>query len=253
MCHDWHEGCIRRKKHQGDATMTQELTAPNPVKQYFTNIWTAITTSVKGLGITWEHMWRKPVTVQYPEQEVKPSPNFRGLHVYDIDNCDACFLCAKACPVECLTLVTEGRGKNAVIKSYSIDYSKCLFCNLCCEPCPSYAIYMGSEWDLSAFSREGCVVNFNIEQSTADEKKNPEIEARKAYRAAAPSTSHQDIRARREKMVIAGDPNMVKWAKYEAMRQADEAEKAAKKAAAAKAAAEKAAAAPAPANPPAQA
>lgn len=227
--------------------MTQELTVQNPVKQYFAGIWSAIVTSLKGMAITWDHMWRRPVTIQYPEQEIRPSPNFRGLHVYDIDNCDACYLCAKACPVQCLTLETEGKGKNAVVKRYTIDYSKCLFCNLCCEPCPTYAIYMGTEWDLSAISREGCVVNFNVVPSGDGEKKNPEIEARKAYRAASPSTKVQDIRSRRELQVMAGDKDLMKWDKYEGLRQQKEAEKAAKKAAAA--AAPKPAAAPAAEKP----
>ncbi|GAB4325557.1 MAG: hypothetical protein Kow0059_21640 [Candidatus Sumerlaeia bacterium] len=217
--------------------MTMPATSAHPVRDYFHGIWSAVVTCLKGLAITWDHFWRRPVTVQYPEQPVKPESRFRGLHVYDVDQCDACFLCAKACPVECLTLETEGRGKNAVVKRYSIDYSKCLFCNLCTEPCPTYAIWMGAEWDLSAFSRQGCVVNFNVEPSTPGNRKDPEVEARKAYRRASPPPPVQNFRSRRDELVAAGDEAFNRFTRIEALRAAKEAQKAAKKAAAAKPAA----------------
>ena len=41
-----------------------------------------------------------------------------------------------------------------------IDYTKCMFCALCVDPCPVDCIFMGSNYDLSCYSRDGCVVDY---------------------------------------------------------------------------------------------
>jgi formate hydrogenlyase subunit 6/NADH:ubiquinone oxidoreductase subunit I len=43
---------------------------------------------------------------------------------------------------------------------FAIDYSKCLFCALCTEPCPTECIHMGKLHDLSSYTREDVVVEF---------------------------------------------------------------------------------------------
>ena len=35
---------------------------------------------VKGMGITLKHLFRKPVTIQYPFEKVPMYPRFRGMH-----------------------------------------------------------------------------------------------------------------------------------------------------------------------------
>ena len=35
-----------------------------------------------------------------------------------------------------------------------------MFCALCVDPCPVDCIFMGSTYDLSCFSRDGCVVDY---------------------------------------------------------------------------------------------
>ena len=54
----------------------------------------------------------------------------------------------------------EGR-KGFQITSYTIDYTKCLFCAICTESCPTDCIFMGSTHDLSCYSRDGCIVDFS--------------------------------------------------------------------------------------------
>ena len=91
------------------------------------------------------------------------SPRFRGFHRYDLTSCIACERCAKDCPVGCIYIGKQraaGR-KGFQITSYTIDYGKCLFCAICTENCPVDCIFMGSSFDLSCYSRDGCIVDFS--------------------------------------------------------------------------------------------
>lgn len=39
-----------------------------------------LTELIRGLRITWAHLRKRKVTVQYPEEKTPQSPRFRGLH-----------------------------------------------------------------------------------------------------------------------------------------------------------------------------
>ena len=72
-------------------------------------------TIAAGLGLTARHMagvafQKKAITVQYPEEQHVPSPNYRGVHRLNKDEqgrvkCVACMLCATACPAHCIDIV----------------------------------------------------------------------------------------------------------------------------------------------------
>src|SRR6478736_5813315 len=109
------------------------------VKAYFKNIYDNVSSIAIGMKITIKYCFQKTVTVQYPEQHLTFAPRYRGIHEFELEKCIACDMCAKACPV---------------------DYSKCLFCALCTEPCPTDCIHMGKLHDLSSYSREDVVVEF---------------------------------------------------------------------------------------------
>jgi NADH-quinone oxidoreductase subunit I len=127
---------------------------------YLSDIYHSAKSIAIGMGITFRYAFAKGVCVQYPEQKIDFAPRYRGIHEFEASKCIACDLCAKACPVDCIYIDYEGRGKNVQLKRFAIDYSKCMFCGLCTEPCPKECIHMGKLHDLSAFTREDMVVEF---------------------------------------------------------------------------------------------
>jgi NADH-quinone oxidoreductase subunit I len=131
----------------------------HPLAQYFSNLWLGIITTWKGLTLTGRYFVSPKVTMEYPEVKPVIPEGHRGIHTYDEDSCSVCLACQAACPVDCIMIDYLSRGKDAMIVSYDIDYSKCLFCNLCCEACKPACVHLGPQYDLSSASKDGCVLH----------------------------------------------------------------------------------------------
>ena len=52
-----------------------------------------------GLSVTGRHLFKKKVTIEYPEQKKLPSDRFRGMFRLDEERCIKCTLCAIECPI----------------------------------------------------------------------------------------------------------------------------------------------------------
>jgi len=74
--------------------------------------------------------------------------------------CDACNICAKLCPVDCIYIETEGKAKDRVMTRYAIDYNKCIWCSLCTENCHTGSITMSHDYDHSVYDRRSLVYEF---------------------------------------------------------------------------------------------
>ena len=62
---------------------------------------------VKGMGITFGEMLNPTITEDYPDAPAKFQERFRGVHELQrdengLEKCVACFLCAAACPAQCI-------------------------------------------------------------------------------------------------------------------------------------------------------
>jgi NADH-quinone oxidoreductase subunit I len=96
----------------------------------------------RGLMLTGRHMFKRKVTVQFPEEKTPQSPRFRGLHALrrypnGEERCIACKLCEAVCPALAITIESEQRADGTRRTTrYDIDLTKCIFCGFCEESCP---------------------------------------------------------------------------------------------------------------------
>jgi NADH-quinone oxidoreductase subunit I len=97
---------------------------------------------LQGLAVTGRHLFRRKITVLYPEQKSPISPRFRGLHALrrypnGEERCIGCKLCEAVCPAMAITIETAERADGTRRTTrYDIDMTKCIFCGFCEESCP---------------------------------------------------------------------------------------------------------------------
>ncbi len=98
----------------------------------------------KGLAVTLRQLFRKPFTVQYPE-EIRPvPPRARTNLLWFEERCTGCSTCAQACPDGCILVQTSPNEDGTLnIQRYEIDFRICMYCGLCTEACPYEAIQAG--------------------------------------------------------------------------------------------------------------
>jgi NAD(P)H-quinone oxidoreductase subunit I len=109
----------------------------------------------QGLAVTFDHMQRRPVTVQYPYEKLIPSERFRGRIHYEFDKCISCEVCVRVCPINLPVVDWEfdKATKKKKLKHYSIDFGVCIFCGNCVEYCPTNCLSMTEEYELATYDR----------------------------------------------------------------------------------------------------
>ena len=102
----------------------------------------------KGLLMTLRHLFRRPFTIQYPEEVRHMPPRARTNLLWFDERCTGCSTCAQACPDGCILVATSPREDGSLNKDrYEIDFRLCMFCGLCVEACPFEAIQSGGPFD----------------------------------------------------------------------------------------------------------
>ena len=123
----------------------------------------------KGMSVTLGEMFKPTEVENYPDG---PGPmrgahfqeRFRGKHQLQrdengLEKCVACFLCAAACPSNCIYIEAAENTEEKRISSseryakvYNIDYNRCIFCGYCVEACPTDAITHGHGFELASLN-----------------------------------------------------------------------------------------------------
>jgi NADH-quinone oxidoreductase subunit I len=118
----------------------------------------------KGMGITFKEMLQPTITEDYPEAPAKFQERYRGVHELQrdengLEKCVACFLCAAACPADCIYIEAAENtdqlrisGGERYAKVYNIDYNRCIFCGFCVEACPTDAITHGHGFEIASYN-----------------------------------------------------------------------------------------------------
>ena len=131
---------------------------------------------IKAFGTTVRAALRKPVTVKYPHEKKELPHRSRGFPVllWDFDKdesfCTGCQVCARYCPVDCMTVTmkdnphfAEGTSKRKkIVDRFFIDYARCMRCDICVEVCNFDAIVMNNTWkgvELSRYDRQDLVMD----------------------------------------------------------------------------------------------
>ncbi len=129
----------------------------------------AVRLASRASGSPPKHIFKKPITQQYPEYKRPVYPRFRGRHRLwrhenGLEKCVGCSLCAAACPADCIRVVAEENTANNRVSAgeryariYEINLSRCIFCGYCELACPFDAITLEAEYEISEYSRDDLI------------------------------------------------------------------------------------------------
>lgn len=118
---------------------------------------------LRSIWLTFLHAFHKRETIQYPDVKPYLPPRYRGRIILSRDpdgqeRCVACYLCAAACPVDCISLqAAEDENGRRFPEFFRINFSRCIFCGLCEEACPTYAIQLTPDFEMGEYVRQNMV------------------------------------------------------------------------------------------------
>jgi NADH-quinone oxidoreductase subunit I len=114
---------------------------------------------VRAMRVTLITLFRKPVTVHYPERPRAYPDRYRGLLalVYEPSTgeeaCIGCRLCEFVCPPQVIKVEMLKAEKRNYAKTFTLELYACEFCELCVQVCPTDAIIMTRSFDLATADR----------------------------------------------------------------------------------------------------
>jgi len=110
---------------------------------------------VEPFWVTIKHLFRKPITEQYPEYKRPLPARAKGRIVLTRspdgeERCVACQLCSGVCPVSCISMQSAVREDGRrYAEWFRINFGRCIFCGLCEEACPTLAIQLTPDFEMS--------------------------------------------------------------------------------------------------------
>ena len=123
------------------------------------NLGTIVMSVLRAMRVTFMNLFRKPVTVHYPDVTRKYPDRFRGLLALTYDpqtgeeNCIGCRLCEYVCPPAVIKVEMLKSEKRNYAKTFTLELYACEFCELCVQVCPTDAIIMMKSFDMATTDR----------------------------------------------------------------------------------------------------
>lgn len=115
--------------------------------------WDALKALASGFATTFMHLFRKPITEEYPEfkRQLPARSRARIILTRDPDGgerCVACYLCSAVCPVSCISMeAAEREDGRRYAAWFRINFGRCIYCGLCEEACPTAAIQLTPDYE----------------------------------------------------------------------------------------------------------
>ncbi|MGD9505476.1 MAG: NADH-quinone oxidoreductase subunit NuoI [Syntrophobacteraceae bacterium] len=120
------------------------------------DVWEAVKAVGTGFATTFMHLFRKPITEQYPEYKRMMPARARARIILTRDpdggeRCVACSLCSAVCPVSCISMEAGEREEDGrrYARWFRINFARCIYCGLCEEACPTSAIQLTPEYEFA--------------------------------------------------------------------------------------------------------
>src|SRR5206468_12554464 len=134
------------------------------VVSYGKDICQAIASTFEGMSITFSHLMRRPMTIQYPDkipvpiQETLPL-RYRGILEVDMDICTGCLACERDCPITCITIGIEmnKETKQRQFTHFDIAVCKCMYCGLCADACRTGSSRLSQDFEGASYDPAGLV------------------------------------------------------------------------------------------------
>ena len=123
---------------------------------------------IDGLRLTFGYQNPKEIyTEQYPMQRPQVAERYRGaprLNNNPDTNetlCIACDLCALACPEHLIVVGSERNPatRRKELTTFTYDLSRCMFCGLCEDACPTDCLELTQDFEMAAYDRQGAILN----------------------------------------------------------------------------------------------
>jgi NADH-quinone oxidoreductase subunit I len=135
-------------------------------------------------------------TIQYPHQKLGIPEVGRYQLDVEMDDCIVCDLCAKICPVDCITIdsikateaigqTSDGTTKRIYAARFDIDMAKCMYCGLCTIVCPTECIVMTNQYDRTVFELKDLNYEFAHMPAAEAAEKRRLLESQLAEKQAA--------------------------------------------------------------------
>ena len=120
----------------------------------------------KGMGITFARMFKKKITMQFPEERWTVKEKYRGMPVLVTDDegrpkCVGCSLCEYVCPPKAIYIVPQELEQGNKIERgpavFDLNMLRCVYCGLCEEACPEEAIFMSKDYLVWGANRQDLI------------------------------------------------------------------------------------------------
>jgi len=134
-----------------------------------------------GMRVTLKHLFKVPITVQYPTEKLNLASRFRGRLFCKMEDCIGCDNCAVVCPTSCISMDLVRKPKDApkeftsdgteikiLVTRFDIDLTRCMFCGLCTIPCPTECLTMSEGYEHAFYDKEEWILRFGANTENPD-------------------------------------------------------------------------------------